>query len=83
MTQTGGHRFGRPPMFWVMSKISQEHVNVSSQDDFGQGPACSALAMNPNQMEVMGARPPCLQELQRKGPWPLLSMLVLDPNHPD
>ena len=32
----------RRPVFGVMSKIS-----MSSQDDLGQGPACSALAMDP------------------------------------
>ena len=42
----------RRPVFGVMSKIS-----MSSQDDLGQGPACSALAMDPEQMEVGGLRP--------------------------
>ena len=32
-------------------------ISMSSQDDLGQGPACSALAMDPKQMEVRGLRP--------------------------
>ena len=42
----------RRPVFGVRSKIS-----MSSQDDLAQGPACSALAMDPKQMEVRGLRP--------------------------
>ena len=42
----------RRPVFGVRSKIS-----MSSQDDLGQGPACSALVMDPKQMEVRGLRP--------------------------
>ena len=42
----------RRPVFGVRSKIS-----MSNQDDLGQGPACSALAMDPKQMEVRGLRP--------------------------
>ena len=48
----GRSRGLRRPVFGVVSKIS-----ISSQDDLGQGPACSALAMDPKQMEVRGARP--------------------------
>ena len=40
------------PVFGVMSKIS-----MSSQDDLAQGPACSALVMDPKQMEIRGLRP--------------------------
>ena len=32
-------------------------ISMSSQDDLGQGPACSALVMDPEQMEVRGLRP--------------------------
>ena len=32
-------------------------ISMFSQDDLGQGPACSALAMDPKQMEVRGLRP--------------------------
>ena len=42
----------RRPVFGVMSKIS-----MSSQDDFGQVPACSALAMETKQVGVKGLRP--------------------------
>ena len=38
-------------------------ISMSSQDDLGQGSACSALAMDPKQMEVRGLRPHCLQRL--------------------
>ena len=65
----------RRPVLGVSSKIS-----MSSRDDLGQGPACSALAMEPKQMEVRGLRPLLPPA---KGPLPMPSMLVLDPNHPD
>ena len=42
----------RRPVFGVRSKIS-----MSSQDDLGQGPACSALAMDPQPLEARGRSP--------------------------
>ena len=44
----------RRPVFGVMSRSAK--ISMSSQDDLGQGPACSALAMDPKQMEVRGLR---------------------------
>ena len=42
-------------------------ISMSSQDDLGQGSACSALAMDPKQMDARGASPPCFQRLRVHG----------------
>ena len=39
------------------SRPRSAKISMSSQDDLGQGSACSALAMDPKQMEVRGLRP--------------------------